>query len=508
MAKKEFNLGDQLAEVLKNVSDPDRGPEQIVMLPIASIDADANNFYSMDGVEELAANIELIGLLDPLRVRENPDMPGRYLIVSGHRRRAALWTLYEENPEKWEKAPCIVEPAAASPELQELRLIYANADTRKMSSADLSAQAEHVEMLLYKLKGQGVEFSGRMRDHVAEACKVSATKLAELKVIREKLSADWTPLWTDNTISHTCAYKLAQQPEEVQRKIYVLTDPQYLTEWRVDSYARTIKNLLHRDCVVSKNGVECHYAPTLISIELGPGYHGCSNYSCCKNCPELVNCKDSCPNVANIRYEKKREKRARRAEELKAEKTRSAQLEGITRKIWTRFGELRRASGMSAKEITEARGDQFYPNYHGEEWQEQMEGPDAKITEHTSVPWTNSMQADDVEKLIKTADAFGVSCDYLLGRTEEPQAAATASADAPDWSTGTPPREGRYLCLVDMKTSQLHEQKCDYQGGKWLAFGMDLDEMSYTVRAWWPLPPESPYFWMTAEGGEEEEDDE
>ena len=90
---KTFDLGSTLSDVLKNVSDPDRGPEQIVLLPIASIDADTNNFYSMDGVEELAANIELIGLLDPLRVRENPDMPGRYLIVSGHRRRAALWTL-------------------------------------------------------------------------------------------------------------------------------------------------------------------------------------------------------------------------------------------------------------------------------------------------------------------------------------------------------------------------------------------------------------------------------
>ena len=73
---KSFDLGASLADVLKNVSDPDRGPEQIVLLPIASIDADANNFYSMDGVEELAANIELIGLLDPLRVRENPDSPG------------------------------------------------------------------------------------------------------------------------------------------------------------------------------------------------------------------------------------------------------------------------------------------------------------------------------------------------------------------------------------------------------------------------------------------------
>ena len=246
MAKKEFNLGDSLAAVLGNVSGSDRAPEQIVMLPIASIDADANNFYSMDGVEELAANIELIGLLDPLRVRENPDMPGRYLIVSGHRRRAALWTLYESEPEKWAKAPCIVEQPAASPELQELRLIYANADTRKMSSADLSAQAERVEMLLYKLKDQGMEFPGRMRDRVAEACKVSATRLAQLKVIREKLIDVYRLLWDAGKLNETCAYTLAKEPKDVQRRVFEEYGAgeavQNWTQWQIENAIATARD--------------------------------------------------------------------------------------------------------------------------------------------------------------------------------------------------------------------------------------------------------------------------
>lgn len=243
---KTFDLGTALSDVLKNVSDPDRGPEQIVLLPIASIDADENNFYSMDGVEELAANIELIGLLDPLRVRENPDMPGRYLIVSGHRRRAALWTLYESEPEKWAKAPCIIEPAAASPELQELRLIYANADTRRMSSADLSAQAERVEMLLYKLKDQGMEFPGRMRDHVAEACKVSATRLAQLKVIREKLIDVYRLLWDAGKLNETCAYTLAKEPKDVQRRVFeeygAGEESQNWSQWQIENAIATVRD--------------------------------------------------------------------------------------------------------------------------------------------------------------------------------------------------------------------------------------------------------------------------
>ena len=488
MAK--FELGDTLAKVLGNVSETDTAPEQIVMLPLERIDADERNFYSVDGVEELAANIELIGLLDPLRVRENPAAPGRYLVVSGHRRLAALQKLAAEKPETWGKAPCIVEQPAASPEMQELRLIYANADTRRMTSADQSAQAERVETLLYELKEQGVEFPGRMRDHVAEICKINATKLAELKVIREKLSEDWAALWSRGEISHACAYKLAQQSEEVQRQIFISTEPKHMPEWRVDGYARTIGKLLHRKCQVSKPG-ECLYAKTLISIELGPGYHGCSSYRCCKECPSLTTCKESCPNVIDVKSAKKAEQKAARAEELKTEKARTAELIGITRKIWTRFGELRRAKGMSAKEITEARGDQFYASYHGEEWQEQMEGPDAKITEHTAVPWTNSMQADDVEKLVKTADAFGVSCDYLLGRTDDPAGSAAKQQEptkALQFHSKTPPDHDCVCwCIFAFGEEESGCQPAKWQGGKWHFYSINAD-IDAECLGWIELP--------------------
>ena len=113
--------------------------------------------------------------------------------------------------------PCIVETAGGSPELQELRLIMANADTRKMSSVDLAKQAERVQELLYKLKEQGVEFPGRMRDHVAEACKVSKTKLAELKVIQDKLTnreIRW--YWDNGKLNQAQAYALAQAEPYVQ----------------------------------------------------------------------------------------------------------------------------------------------------------------------------------------------------------------------------------------------------------------------------------------------------
>ena len=240
MAK--FDLGDSLANILGSVS-PSDTEEQIEYISLQYLVSDERNFYSMDGVEELAANIELIGLQQPLRVLKGDN--GFYVIVSGHRRAAAIRLLAEDAPEKWARVPCIVEKPGGSSELEELRLIMANADTRRMSSADLAKQAERVEMLLYKLKEQGMEFPGRMRDHVAEACKVSATKLAELKVIRERLAPDWRRLWEENKINHSTAYTIAKEDPDIQRRLafeYTPAAVESWAQWQVEQAIETVRD--------------------------------------------------------------------------------------------------------------------------------------------------------------------------------------------------------------------------------------------------------------------------
>ena len=243
MSKAKFDLGNSLAGILGNVSNPDT-EEQITYIPLQNLVSDERNFYSMDGVDELAANIEILGLQQPLRVLAGEN--GFYVIVSGHRRAAAIRLLAEDAPEKWARVPCIVEKPGGSPELEELRLIMANADTRRMSSADLAKQAERVEMLLYKLKEQGMEFPGRMRDHVAEACKVSATRLAQLKVIREKLIDVYRLLWDAGKLNETCAYTLAKEPKDVQRRVFeeygAGEEAQNWSQWQIENAIATVRD--------------------------------------------------------------------------------------------------------------------------------------------------------------------------------------------------------------------------------------------------------------------------
>ena len=282
--------GFDLAAVLGDVSKLDTGAagrKQLEYLELERLDPDPRNFYALDGIEELAANIELLGLQQPLTVRASEETPGRYVVVSGHRRREALLRLQKEDPEKWRFVPCIREEGG-SPALQELRLIYANMDTRKMSSADISRQAERVEALLYELKEQGMDFPGRMRDHVAEACRVSKTKLARLKVIREKLIPELRPAWEKAELNEAVAYALAQQPEELQRDIVGAYPGELksMAERQISQMAKELEELNKRTCGhLAAKGLPCRNKDQMIEkmyVKQGLySYHDCAHVKCC-----------------------------------------------------------------------------------------------------------------------------------------------------------------------------------------------------------------------------------
>ena len=200
-----------LSSILNGVPNINTGRKQIEYIALSRVLPDPNNRYELNGIEELAANIEMTGLQQPLEVRPSEAEPGQYIITSGHRRHAALEMLGTE------EVPCIVVEACASPALQELRLIFANSDTRKMSPAEQAWQAERIEALLYELKEQGYDFPGRMRDHVAALTKMSKSKLARLSVIRKNLKpAGLVEAFESGRLNEAAAYEIARCSAEAQ----------------------------------------------------------------------------------------------------------------------------------------------------------------------------------------------------------------------------------------------------------------------------------------------------
>lgn len=432
MAKK-FDMGE-FAKTLQqvDVSNSDTGREQIEYIDIDLLDADEKNFYELPGLEELAANIEFVGLQQPLRVRPNPDRSGRFTIVSGHRRRAALKILVDAGRTELREIPCIRERPTASAALQELQLIYANSDTRKMSSPEISRQAERVEALLYQLQEEGVEFPGRMRDYVAAACKVSKTKLARLKVIRENLILEFAKHYEKGDLKESSAYTLAQHPAEVQKLVwkYMGTvekkDMSHLSEWQVSNQIGRIKPVLERTCRKQAGGPPCSHRDALLD-KLFDGtysYKPCDRV-CCDKCEKLASCKSACPLLA----EKAKKLRADRAAQNKQEKLArqredQPEIDAIS-EYWRRLAAARTASGKSVKDLFKATD-----TYHCEEYEKEWLAHEAlqKIRGGTTLPFGRyGFYLSNAKTLRATADFLGVTTDYLLCRTDDPHGLPTGA---------------------------------------------------------------------------------
>lgn len=216
MAKKPFSVSDYIKP--EDVSKLDTEATAISFIPRERLLQNEKNFYDTSSIDELADSIALNGLIEPIIVRPVRDGSGGYRIISGHRRFLAICELAKDEPERWARVPAIIrEPA--SDVLEELLLIEANRATRVMSSADTMRQAERYRELLAELKRQGVEIPGRLRDAVAEAMQISASRLARLDVIRKNLSPEWMEAFETGSLSESAAYELARLPQEQQTSV-------------------------------------------------------------------------------------------------------------------------------------------------------------------------------------------------------------------------------------------------------------------------------------------------
>lgn len=219
MAKK-FNLGDYIEQTESKLDTMPR----LAAVELHLIDPSPGNFYSMPGLEALADNIATVGLLEPLRVREKN---GRYVVVSGHRRRAALRILMERGEmDPHDKIPVFLDDEpdpgdaqdkeAARIALRQLRLIYANSDNRQYSSADKTREVQELTTIFSELKRLGYQFPGKLREHVAAAAHVSESRAARLAVIGKNLTAPkLREAYEAGRLGENAAYEIARRSPAV-----------------------------------------------------------------------------------------------------------------------------------------------------------------------------------------------------------------------------------------------------------------------------------------------------
>ena len=478
-------MGFDLASVLKNVPDSGTsdGRERIEYIGLDKLRDDPNNFYSLDGIEELAENIEFAGLQQPVRVRRDAEHSGEYIIVSGHRRTAAMRKIVEDGNKAFETVPCIVEAEGGSEALRELRLIYANSDTRRMSSADISKQAERVEALLYQLKEEGVEFPGRMRDHVAEACKVSKSKLSRLKVIRDKLAPDiYAGYYERGKLPEDTAYELAKLPVDTQRVIVDRAtrknrdDIRYLYSSRVKDQGADIRRFSKMVCRCEQGGT-CVNVPNLVDKLYSNGWRGYTHCGsgCCYDCDELATCSKCCSRMAEVKAQKKAEKKAAKAAEAAVQAERDRPMIDALRLMWNRMGVACKRAGVDYNEICDKAG--IYGSLPPQRATSLLDGG-GKLTADTWPPFGCVISRGAIAHLVKLADLLGCSLDSLFGRDVPESGTGTAE---PKWQTGEPPEEGEYIIRFD-GPGEYGTDLTRYKNGRFIGYEC------YTDIDWCPLP--------------------
>lgn len=447
-----FDVSSVFAEELKKVSKSDAG-KRLTEVDIDDLVSNEANFYAVDTdkLEELKNSIALSGIMDPPTVTETED--GKYRLISGHRRTAAVRALVAEGRADLSKVPVFVRsPRSAA--MEELELIMANSTARVLSSAEVSQAAQRVERLLYELKEQGVEFPGRMRDHVAAACNVSKTKLANLHAIESNCIADFRKMWADGKIPDATALELSRCDTAFQMRmrdafarlksfptaasIEGLRDIQKKgAKWRPSACLRCPDGRL---CPSSRDDVVLRHDATCCSFE-----PKCKGEMCCMDCEygaKARGCYDVCDQMCSRAKQYRTDKNAdeKRKEEDSKENKQRVYRATIQRKA-ERLVKAIDAAGLADdvklafanysvdKSVWKIRayangdfGDEFFYNTD-------VLDPDAK----------------HVPELCKKLKC---SADYLLGMTDELTPHAVSKSDTGNgWQTGTDYPDGMILAV-------------------------------------------------------------
>ena len=456
MAGKNFDIS-RFAATIKPVSDSDTMME----IPVDDIRDNPRNFYPTPDPQALRALMDSIranGLLEPPTVVPAGD--GTYRLISGHSRMAAIKALREtETPDQWATVLCRVLPPMSEGQ-EQAAVIEANRQ-RVKSNALLADEAEKLTAAYIKRREAGEQLPGRIRDHVAEALKINATKVANLSAIKNGLKVPGlVDRWKRDEIPEAAALQIARMDIDAQYRLldWIIDKRRSLTINEVRKFS-TCYTVTRRKC--EHTGRMCENAERMYDHDYRYGeWHGCN---CCLSCLD----RDTCP--AACKYVEKKPVEQPEAPAVNpAVKDPRLDYKVMVPTFCQRVRALREQTGMTRKEFAQSI-DEFPGTY--------------SACENASMCGS--------EKIAKLALCFGVSTDYLYGLTDEltPPALPEGQLMIAGWMPGstTPAEPGEFAAYVDLGDGKLVKRFFDWDGQHWMMPGGI--EAQAPVAWWMRLPP-------------------
>lgn len=225
-------LNDETQKAAKQPEDA----EQIVYIDIDEIEPNPNNFYGLRDIDSLAGLISVSRMVEPLTVCPKED--GKYLLISGHRRRAAVQKLLEDGGYDERRLPCIVRQRRKITVPQEdgeaivfdesdvdmLHLIASNRGQREERTMDeklsevkfLEPFARAVFAQRKQEQGKGMVFRKFFAEEILD---ISSSKLQRIEAVG-KMTENVKLAVKEGVIGETAAARLAGlSPDDQDRAL-------------------------------------------------------------------------------------------------------------------------------------------------------------------------------------------------------------------------------------------------------------------------------------------------
>lgn len=494
-ASKKFDLGELTRALAGDVPESGtEGRDQIEYIDIDLIDSDPGNFYELRDIPDLAGDIETVGLQQPLLVRPGED--GHVVLISGHRRRAALQVLVDEGKARFRQVPCI-RKTGGNALVYEMQLIFANAHTRVLTNAEIGKQAARLEEIFYQLKEQGYEFPGRMIDHVAEACNIKRAKLGRLKKIEAHLAPCYKPLWDAGDLPEDTADALAGLPQAVQERIKRVCPKKTPTARNIREIGAKMKTGFCYGVIGLKcpDGGVCTQRDKFLKHNLTCcDWERCSGGKCCVECSaggahrvDGSACGAACPEMcakARAVYEtakaKQKDSEAREAAKARSKAVQKAMADAA------RIVRAADAAGLD----DDTKLESAYSSLTKVGVLRKISQGD--ISEDMSNYGLSEIIPYRTKDLTNMAQTLHCSTDYLLGLTDQlrPSSPEPGQMALAAWMPGglTPPEECEVVADVDPGDGG-KPVRCflRWLGGAWMFKNLDK-KIDMTVIRWLRLP--------------------
>ena len=437
MAKKGFDLAASVNQAMGKGEVSNLDTMRIEYIDYDLIDSNEKNFYELSDLQALANSIALDGLQQPLVASTSPADPSRVLLISGHRRHAAIGMLIhdEESPRPDLRRVPFLRREYQDSDLMELQLILANSTSRVLTSAETMRQVERVTALLYKLKSGGHEFPGKMRAQVAEACNISEGKIQRVNTIRKGLHESFMPAYESGKLSEQAAVAIAKMPLQMQEDLAILRKSGGLNAIVAEKMLAVEQNysIPVKKC---KSGALCTNGPQFLAhdAQSSATWDMCKGESCCKSCHRNNNCKFLCPSAKVQAQERSKRANAESVKRKKKQEEEQALKFEKTKAYCERFASAMNSGNSEGSDIADLIGSYA-------------------LGRILSLPNKTSSDFPFLTEFYPRADIFaelcirfGCSADWLLGLSDSPAAAAPAAGEWVSHYAGPPP-EGALVAV-------------------------------------------------------------